>query len=35
MPSMIVLTGRRRVGKTELYRVLMFDVDQIASYRSE
>ncbi|MBC2698152.1 MAG: hypothetical protein HF976_14850 [ANME-2 cluster archaeon] len=35
MPSMIAPTGRCRVGKTELYRVLMFDADQIANYRSE
>ena len=35
MLSMIVLTGRGRVGKTELHRVLMFDANQIANYRSE
>ena len=35
MPSMIVLTGRRRVGKTELHRVLMFDANQIAGNRCE
>jgi len=35
MPSMIALTRRRRVGKTELYKMLTFDADMIANYRSE
>ena len=35
MLLMIAPTGRRRVGKTELHRVLTFDADLIANYRSE